>query len=117
MQTFINCLDPAHLALLLEDERILVELIQLAEDLNAEGTVLAHFYEPAKDFLYPQNTLMSAYSDSEREVLMQRTLWFSVRLLTLGISVVIVVLIKLEHIQNGQNSQNHVNDVNVRGRP
>ncbi|XP_038068508.1 serine/arginine repetitive matrix protein 1-like isoform X1 [Patiria miniata] len=76
-KTFVNCIDPAHLALLLEDERILIELIQLNEDYSADGTVLAHFYEPAKEFLYPQHTLMSAYADSEREVLMQRTLWFS----------------------------------------
>ncbi|XP_022100185.1 uncharacterized protein LOC110984358 isoform X2 [Acanthaster planci] len=76
-KTFINCIDPAHLAHLLEDERILIELIQLNEDYSEEGTVLAYFYEPAKDFLYPQSTLVSAFADSEREVLMNRTLWFS----------------------------------------
>ncbi|XP_033636195.1 spermatogenesis-associated protein 6-like isoform X1 [Asterias rubens] len=76
-KTFVNCIDPAHLSLLLEDERILVELIQLSEDYSADGTVLAHFYEDAKDFLYPQNALIPAYADSEREVLMQRSIWFS----------------------------------------
>ena len=97
LQTFVNCIDPAHLSLLLEDERILVELIQLSEDYSADGTVLAHFYEDAKDFLYPQNALIPAYADSEREVLMQRSIWFSVSHKRLFLILLLFLIIKKTH--------------------
>ena len=78
LQTFPHCLDPAHLSHILAEDRILIEIIQLNEDYSQDGTVLALYETSMREFLYPEDSLAPSYTDSEREVLMQRTIWFSV---------------------------------------
>lgn len=76
-RTFPHCLDPAHLSHILAEDRILIEIIQLNEDYSQDGTVLALYETSMREFLYPEDSLAPSYTDSEREVLMQRTIWFS----------------------------------------
>ena len=78
LQTFLNCGDPAHLAHLLQFEDVLIELIQLNEDFTQDGTVLAFYQVSARDFLYPEDSLLPSYAESDREVLMHKKIWFSV---------------------------------------
>ncbi|XP_035698840.1 spermatogenesis-associated protein 6-like isoform X1 [Branchiostoma floridae] len=68
-RTFLNVVDPAQVADILEDDHVLFELIQLN---YSGGKVLARFQAPARDFLYPYPTLTPAYPGADREVLMDR---------------------------------------------
>ncbi|XP_072172699.1 spermatogenesis-associated protein 6-like [Diadema setosum] len=76
-RTFMNCGDPAHLVHLLQYEDVLIELIQLNEDYSQDGTVLALYQVSARDFLYPEDSLLPSYAESDREILMQKKIWFS----------------------------------------
>ncbi|XP_019645668.1 PREDICTED: spermatogenesis-associated protein 6-like isoform X1 [Branchiostoma belcheri] len=68
-RTFLNAVDPAQVADILEDDHVLFELIQLN---YSGGKVLARYQAPARDFLYPYPTLTPAYPGADREVLMDR---------------------------------------------
>jgi hypothetical protein len=74
-KTYYTAVDPAEVALTLEDELIIFELVQLSE--YTDGAVrLASYSTNARDFLYPYPTLAPAYSSHEREILMCRTIAF-----------------------------------------
>ncbi|CAH1243175.1 SPATA6 [Branchiostoma lanceolatum] len=68
-RTFLNAVDPAQVADILEDDHVLFELIQLN---YSGGKVLARYQAPARDFLYPYPSLTPAYPGADREVLMDR---------------------------------------------
>lgn len=80
-QTYANCGDPAHLAHVLQFEDVLIELIQLDEDLNQDGTVLAFYQLSTRDFLYPEDSMLPRYAESDRAVLMNKKIWFTVSLI------------------------------------
>ncbi|XP_043833441.1 spermatogenesis associated 6-like protein [Dromiciops gliroides] len=70
---FINALDPAAVAELLETYMIKFELIQL---IPPEGTLLAYYEENTRDFLFPEPRLTPLYPGVDREVLMKTPLGF-----------------------------------------
>nr|XP_054764073.1 uncharacterized protein LOC129270771 isoform X2 [Lytechinus pictus]XP_054764074.1 uncharacterized protein LOC129270771 isoform X2 [Lytechinus pictus] len=76
-RTYANCGDPAHLAHVLQFEDVLIELIQLDEDFNQDGTVLAFYQLSTRDFLYPEDSMLPRYAESDREVLMNKKIWFT----------------------------------------
>ena len=78
LQTYANCGDPAHLAHVLQFEDVLIELIQLDEDYTRDGTVLAFYQVSTRDFLYPEDSLLPRYAETDREVLMHKKIWFTV---------------------------------------
>ncbi|XP_074053562.1 spermatogenesis associated 6-like protein isoform X2 [Macrotis lagotis] len=65
---FLNALDPATVAELLETYTIRFELIQLVPP---EGTLLAYYEENTRDFLFPEPRLTPLYPGADREVLMK----------------------------------------------
>ncbi|XP_051843794.1 spermatogenesis associated 6-like protein isoform X1 [Antechinus flavipes] len=72
-KVFINALDPAAVAELLETYLIRFELIQL---IPPEGTLLAYYEENTRDFLFPERRLTPLYPGVDREVLMKTPLGF-----------------------------------------
>ena len=40
--------------------------------------MLAFYQVSARDFLYPEDSLLPKYAESDREVLMHKKIWFSV---------------------------------------
>lgn len=79
LQAFPGCSRLIDLEQVLEEEPVLLELIQLdEEDLTDGARVIAFYHSSIKEFLFPRDSLIPTYADSEQEVLMQRTFWFSV---------------------------------------
>ncbi|XP_068946889.1 spermatogenesis associated 6-like protein [Petaurus breviceps papuanus] len=72
-KVFLNALDPAAVAELLETYMIRFELIQL---IPPEGTLLAYYEENTRDFLFPEPRLTPLYPGVDREVLMKTPLGF-----------------------------------------
>ncbi|XP_020861983.1 spermatogenesis associated 6-like protein isoform X2 [Phascolarctos cinereus] len=70
---FLNALDPATVAELLETYMIRFELIQL---IPPEGTLLAYYEKNTRDFLFPEPRLTPLYPGVDREVLMKTPLGF-----------------------------------------
>ncbi|XP_027718967.1 spermatogenesis associated 6-like protein isoform X2 [Vombatus ursinus] len=70
---FVNALDPATVAELLETYMIRFELIQL---IPPEGTLLAYYEKNTRDFLFPEPRLTPLYPGVDREVLMKTLLGF-----------------------------------------
>ncbi|XP_071839106.1 uncharacterized protein [Apostichopus japonicus] len=77
-RAFPGCSRLIDLEQVLEEEPVLLELIQLdEEDLTDGARVIAFYHSSIKEFLFPRDSLIPTYADSEQEVLMQRTFWFS----------------------------------------
>lgn len=77
-RAFPRCTNLVELEQVIELEPVLVELIQLDEETLTEGAkVIAFYHSSVKEFLFPEDSLIPTYADSEQEVLMQRSTWFS----------------------------------------
>lgn len=70
-KTYYTAIDTADVELFLEDELIEIELLQMA-NFGSCDILLASYYVPALDFLYPYRTIWPSFHSGNREFLMKK---------------------------------------------